>query len=121
MKGIIHAAMVALALCVAATGPLALTGCAAFNLQTPANFDERVVAGYKLVETAADLVPKVYSSGKITQQEANAALDRIQEASNAIGVAADLKNAGDFSNADSRLTATIAALELILGQLRAKQ
>lgn len=120
--GFIRASMlgVLLAISAIAVTTVPLAGCQLFGVQRPSNFDERVVAGYKIVETAADLVASVHAAGKISQGEANDALDKLQQLSDGIGVAVDLKNAGDFSNADTRLNATIAALELLQAQLRAR-
>lgn len=112
--------LLALMLALSPVAVLPLTGCSFFNVQTPSNFDERVVAGYKLVEVAADLVAEVHSAGKLSQADANAALDKVQQASDGIGIAVDLKNSGDFTNAETRLTATISALELLQAQLKAK-
>lgn len=121
LRKLCAAAFLAAALSTSVAGPLALTGCTAFNVQTPENFDERVVAGYKLVEVAADLVTTTHAAGKISRDDANATLDKVQAASDAIAAADALKNAGDFSSAETRLTATIAALELLQAQLRAKK
>lgn len=118
IRKLFAAAAMAVALSTALAVPVALTGCAAFGVQAPSNFDERVVAGYKSVETAADLVAAAHAAGKISQAEANSALDRAQDASNAIGVAVDIRNAGDFSNAETRLAAAIAALEILQKELK---
>lgn len=120
MKRFLSAAFIALSLSLAVVTPT-LTGCSLFGVQRPQGFDQQVVAGYKSVETAADLVAALNAAGKLDQAGANAALDRVQQASDGIGVAVGLHGAGDFSNADTRLAATIAALELLLSELRAKQ
>jgi hypothetical protein len=116
-----RALFVALFLAGTIAGPAALTGCAVLGVQKPENFSERVVAGYKSVTTAADLVGALSAAGKISVADANKALDGAQTAKDGIDAAVALRNAGDFSNAETRLSAVIAALGLIQAQLEARQ
>jgi hypothetical protein len=113
--------LVALFLAGTIAGPAALTGCALLGVQTPENFNERVVAGYKTVTVVADLVGTLSAAGKINVADANQALDGAQTAKDGIDAAVALRNAGDFSNAETRLSAVIAALELLQAQLEARQ
>lgn len=114
-------ASVMLAFVAVVAAPVALTGCAAFGVQAPSNFDERVVAGYKSVEVIADLVGALHAAGKISTEAANDSLDKAQVLNDGIDAAAALRAAGDFSNAETRLAAAISALELLQAQLRARQ
>lgn len=105
--------------------PAALTGCAGLAVKGPQNFDQSVVAAYSSVATAADLVGAAYAAGKfgpVGSQEAmssaNSALDKVQQAAAGISAAVALQAAGDFSEAETRLAAIIAALELIQSELR---
>lgn len=113
-----------LALLIFGTGviaPLTLTGCAALGVRAPANFDQSVVAGYKSIETVADLVVVLHGAGKLDDKAANAALDRAQDGADGIAAAAAFRRVGDFSQASTRLSAATAALELLLAELRARQ
>jgi hypothetical protein len=116
-----RALFVALFLAGTIAGPAALTGCTLFGVQKPATAAESTVAAYKSVATIADLVGTLNAAGKLTDADANAALDKAQELKKGIDTAIALRNAGDFSNADTRLAATISALELLLAELKARQ
>jgi hypothetical protein len=113
--------LVALFLAGTIAGPAALSGCTLFGVQKPATAAESTVAAYKSVATIADLVGTLNAAGKLNDADANAALDKAQELKKGIDTAIALRNAGDFSNAETRLAATVAALELLLTELRARQ
>lgn len=121
-KRLFAAPLLAATMAVGSIGVTAsLSGCALFGVQTPETFSERVVAGYKTVETVADLVGALTAADKIGVTAANEALDSAEGLKQGIDAAVALRNAGDFSNAETRLSATIAALELLQAQLRERQ
>ena len=120
LSNVFRAALVAVSLASIAAAPVALTGCAALGIRTPANFDERMVAGHESVAAVADMTLAAFRAGKISKDEANDALDKAQSAENDLKLAQSLRNSGDFSSAETRLAATIAALELLQSQLRMK-
>ena len=120
LSNVFRAALVAVSLTSILAVPSVLVGCAALGIRTPANFDERMVAGHESVAAVADMTLAAFRAGKISKDEANDALDKAQSAENDLKLAQSLRNSGDFSSAETRLAATIAALELLQSQLRMK-
>lgn len=98
-----------------------LAACAAFNVPAPETFNERAVAGYSTIATAAETASALLDAGSITAEEARDVHTRLSQAKEGIDIAVALRAGGDFSNAETRLAATIAALETLRVFLRSRQ
>jgi len=100
---------------------LALGGCATFGVPTAETANEKTVFAYKAVATAADSIGILLDAGKLDLEGARSAHTRLTEVKKGIDVSIELRNAGDFSQADTRLAAAIAALEILQAELDAKK
>jgi len=121
LSNALRAVFVGISLATMVAAPAALTGCAFFGVQRAQNFDERATAGYKAVSAIADSTLALFRAGTLTKEEANLALDEAARGSAALDLAVQLRGAGDFSQAETRLAAAIAALEMLKSELGAKQ
>ena len=121
VKKMVASGLVALALGTVTLGPAALTGCAAMGVYTPETFNERVVASYKTIEAAAVSVGTLLDSGNLGAADARNAHTTLATMKEAVDVAVQLQSSGDFSSAETRLAATITALEALEVSLRSKQ
>lgn len=99
----------------------ALAGCATFGIPPADTPNEKTVFAYKAVATAADVVGILLDAETITAAEARSIHTRLSQAKEGIDVSIQLREAGDFSNAETRLAAAIAALEIIQAELDAKR
>lgn len=106
---------------VVVAGPLALTGCALFGVPVAQNFDERVVAGYASVAAAADMTGVLMDAGQLTPADARNVHTQLINLKEGVDVAVAIKQSGDLSNAETRLTATIAALNILKGYLNSRR
>lgn len=110
-----------LALTLGSVAAVPLTGCAALGLQAPQNLSEGIAAGYKGIAAAADSIGVLLDAGKLDVAAARAAHTRLSEVKKGVDLAVELRDAGDFSSAETRLAAAISALKLLQTELDAKK
>lgn len=103
---------------VTVAGPL--TGCAAFGVVKPESFNEKVIAAEKTIEGAAELTLALFNGDRLSESDAKNVLAQLVTLKEGVNVARQLRKAGDFSNAETRLAATIQALTILQGYLRAR-
>lgn len=115
------AAWLALALCFAVVGPLALTGCATIGIHAPEDFNERMVAGYATVQAIADSAALLLDAGEITAADARNIHTQATTAKEGLDIARQIHDGGDITTAEGRLTAIITGLTAIQAYLRSKQ
>jgi hypothetical protein len=118
LNGFLIGAMLA---CSAIVAPAALTGCTVLGVQTAETFDERAVGAYGTVVTVIDLATALHDAGTITLDDFSDVVNQTEELKKGIDLAIALKNAGDFTDADTRLAVTIRALETLQAVLRSRQ
>ena len=104
-----------------ASAIITLMGCATVGVPVAETTSEKVVFAYSAVATAADTVGILFDGGKIDREEARGVHTKLSEAKRAIDVAVKVRDAGDFADADARLAAIIASLQIIQGELDAKK
>lgn len=99
----------------------ALVGCKAFNVYVPETFNERVTAGYSTVTGAAELTGALLDAGTISAEDARNVHTTLTNLKGGIDLAVSIHASGDFSTAEARLDATIAALEELRRYLNSRR
>jgi hypothetical protein len=100
---------------------IALAGCATVGVPVAETTSEKIVFAYKAVATAADTIGILFDAGKVDREEARAFHTRLTQSKQGIDTVVQLRDAGDFSNAETRLAAIISALTILQSELDAKK
>lgn len=110
-----RAAVVALLLVLVAP----MQACGVFNVRLE-SFSERLAGGYATATFVRELAGNLLENGNIDAAEAAAVQARADELRAALDIAAEWFQAGN-AGADSKLAATIGALNALADELRGRQ
>lgn len=97
-----------------------LTACTTIGVPAPQTFNERLAAAYSTVTAARDTTATLLTSGKLTAADAQNVNTQCDNLRSALDVARTLRIT-DPVEADSRLSATIAALTALQSYLESRQ
>ncbi len=97
-----------------------LTACAGLGLPTPTTFNERLAAAYGTVTEVRSDATILLSAGKITPADAQNVQNQADNAKAALDLARTMSK-GDLPAANTRLTATIAALTALQAYLASRK
>jgi hypothetical protein len=97
-----------------------LASCSVLGIPQADTFNKRIVVANSVAETTATTIGTLYAAGKLTQEEAQTALDQTRNAAAGIDIARKL-HAQDPSGANTQLGAIIASLNALTLYLQSRE
>jgi hypothetical protein len=97
-----------------------LTGCASLGVPAPQTFTERAAAATATANTASQTVLTLLQSRKITPDESDLYTDRVEDFQEGVDFARSIY-AANPGEAEDRLAATIAAMQILTAELERRQ